>query len=80
VPGVVLLDRVERLLRDYGVAIDSLTEAKFLRAVQPDETLRLRIELGDGARGRFGIEARGVAAATGTMRWRRADARAEDAQ
>jgi len=80
VPGVVLLARVERLLREHGVAIEALTEAKFLRAVQPDEALRLRIELGEGARGRFGIEARGVAAATGTMRWRRVDAPVDGAR
>jgi hypothetical protein len=41
--------------------------------------LRLRIELGDGARGRFGIDVRGVAAASGSLRWRCAPARAEAA-
>jgi len=74
VPGVVLLARLDRVLREHGVAIDELTEARFVRAVLPDEPLRLRVELADGARGRFGIEARGLAAASGSLRWRPAHA------
>ena len=70
VPGVVLLERVERVLREHGVALDAVTEAKFMRAVLPDEPLRIRIELAGDARGRFGIEARGVPAAAGALRWR----------
>ena len=70
VPGVMLLERVERVLRAHAVAIEAMTEAKFMRAVRPDEPLRLRVELSDGALGRFGIEARGLAAASGTLRWR----------
>jgi 3-hydroxymyristoyl/3-hydroxydecanoyl-(acyl carrier protein) dehydratase len=74
VPGVVLLARLERVLREHGVAIDELIETRFVRAVLPDEPLRLRVELADGARGRFGIEARGLAAASGSLRWRPAHA------
>jgi acyl-coenzyme A synthetase/AMP-(fatty) acid ligase len=72
VPGVVLLERVERILREHGVAVDAIAEAKFLRAVLPDEPLRIRIEVTDGARARFGIEARGMPAAVGSLKWRAA--------
>jgi len=70
VPGVVLLERVERLLREHGVVVDVVAEAKFLRAVLPDEPLRIRIEVTDGARARFGIEVRGTPVAVGSLRWR----------
>jgi 3-hydroxymyristoyl/3-hydroxydecanoyl-(acyl carrier protein) dehydratase len=72
VPGVLLLERVQRMLRERGVAIDAIAEAKFLRAVLPDEPLRIRVELADGAHARFGIEARGAPATTGSLRWRMA--------
>ena len=70
VPGVLLLARVERMLREHGVVVDAVVEAKFLRAVAPDEPLRIRVEMTDGARARFGIEARGLPAAAGSLRWR----------
>ena len=72
VPGVVLLERIDRLLREHGIAVAAVEEAKFLRAVLPDEPLRIRVELADGAHARFGVDARGVPAAAGSLRWRSA--------
>jgi len=70
VPAVVLLERIERLLRDHGIAIAAVSEASFARAVAPDETLTMHVEI-DPHRARFRIDARGSRAASGVLSWRR---------
>jgi len=70
VPGVVLLERVERVLRAHAMEIDEVSEVKFMRAVEPEDPLRIKVEVADAARVRFAIEARGATAATGVLRWR----------
>lgn len=67
VPGVTLLARVERLLRDHGLAVAGVTAATFSRPVQPDEPLQLRVEVLDATRARFAMTVRGAAAASGTL-------------
>jgi acyl-CoA synthetase (AMP-forming)/AMP-acid ligase II len=71
VPGVVLLERIERLLRDHGIAISTVSEASFARAVAPDEALTMHVEI-EPQRARFRIDALGARAASGVVGWRRA--------
>jgi len=69
-PGVVLLDRVLGLLRENQLCADALDDATFSRAVLPGATVRVRVELGDGERARFELDADGQRAAAGRLRWR----------
>ena len=69
-PGVLLLERIERLLRDHGIAISAVSEASFARAVAPDETITMQVEI-DSQRARFRIDANGSRAASGVLSWRR---------
>ena len=71
VPGVVLLEGVERLLRDHGIAICAVSEASFARAVAPDEALTMNIDI-EPQRARFRIDAQGSRAVSGVLSWRRA--------
>jgi 3-hydroxymyristoyl/3-hydroxydecanoyl-(acyl carrier protein) dehydratase len=68
VPGALLLARVEALLRTHGLRIVAMPAAKFSRAVQPDEPLMVRVDVIDGGHARFAIDAKGKAAASGTLR------------
>jgi acyl-coenzyme A synthetase/AMP-(fatty) acid ligase/3-hydroxymyristoyl/3-hydroxydecanoyl-(acyl carrier protein) dehydratase len=68
VPGAVLLARVEALLRAQGLRIVAMPVAKFTRAVRPDESLTVRVDVIDGDHARFAIDAKGDAAASGTLR------------
>jgi acyl-CoA synthetase (AMP-forming)/AMP-acid ligase II len=76
-PGVLLLERIEGLLRRHAVAIAALTAAKFLRVVRPGEPLRLRVILGEDSTARFDIDAGDARAVSGTLRWRRAEPEAD---
>jgi acyl-coenzyme A synthetase/AMP-(fatty) acid ligase len=69
VPGAVLLERIERLLRDHGMAIAAVNDARFRRPVAPGEPLRLCVELDDASRARFRIDTGGASAVSGTLRW-----------
>ncbi len=69
-PGVLLLERVERLLREHGLAVAAVDDASFARAVEPGARWSVRVELGDDARARFRVEVDGEKAAAGTLRTR----------
>jgi acyl-coenzyme A synthetase/AMP-(fatty) acid ligase len=67
VPGVVLLERVEAMLREHGARVVAFPSVKFSRPVLPGEAFSLRVEIADNTSGRFTIAgARGLAA-SGTL-------------
>lgn len=68
VPGVVLLERVESLLRARCFRVAGLPSAKFVRTVKPGEPLDVRVEVLDAAHARFTVEVDGATAAKGTLR------------
>ena len=70
VPGVVLLERVEALLRTYGIAIAELLDARFAHPVLPGVELSIDVDLVDGASASFRIRTEGVPAASGRLHWR----------
>jgi acyl-coenzyme A synthetase/AMP-(fatty) acid ligase len=69
VPGVVLLERVERLLLDHGLHAVTLSEARFTLPVRPETPLRIRVDLDDPPRARFRVEAHDAVAASGVLHW-----------
>jgi acyl-coenzyme A synthetase/AMP-(fatty) acid ligase/3-hydroxymyristoyl/3-hydroxydecanoyl-(acyl carrier protein) dehydratase len=70
VPAVMLLEAVERLLRDHGLVLMKLRDARFTRPVAPDDPIAIRVELGERPRGRFTVSVDGTAAASGVFDWR----------
>ncbi|MDR1994752.1 hypothetical protein [Azonexus sp.] len=68
VPGVVLLDRVIRLIAaECGSRIAAIGNAKFLSPAGPDAMLDIHWTAGAGRNIRFDITSAGVAIATGTL-------------
>jgi len=68
VPGVVLLDRIDALLRERGLRIAECVHVKFIEAVAPVEPLALRVEIDDDLAVRFTIHSASRCAVSGSLR------------
>jgi acyl-CoA synthetase (AMP-forming)/AMP-acid ligase II/3-hydroxymyristoyl/3-hydroxydecanoyl-(acyl carrier protein) dehydratase len=68
VPGVVLLDRIDALLRDRGLQIAECVHVKFIEAVAPLEPLALRVEIDGDLAARFTIHSASRCAVSGSLR------------
>ncbi|MEP7181068.1 MAG: AMP-binding protein [Betaproteobacteria bacterium] len=73
VPGVLLLAKVEEMLRGAGLRVVECVQAKFLAPVLPEETVTLRIAVDAGMAARFDIAAGGRSVAAGSLRCVRTD-------
>ncbi len=71
VPGVVLLDRVDALLRRRGLRIAECIRVKFLEPVAPLEPLALRVEVDANLAARFTIHHADRCAVSGSLSLRR---------
>lgn len=78
VPGVVLLDRIDALLRARGLRIAECVHVKFIEAVAPLEPLALRVEIDADLAARFTIHAASRCAVSGSLRC--IDAAAQEAE
>jgi len=68
VPGVVLLDRIDALLRERGLRIAECVHVKFIEAVAPLEALALRVEIDGDLAARFTIHSASRCAVSGSLR------------
>lgn len=68
VPGVVLLDRIDALLRERGLRIAECVHVKFIEAVAPLEQLALRVEIDGDLAARFTIHSASRCAVSGSLR------------
>ena len=79
VPGVVLLDRIDALLRDRGLRIAECVQVKFIEAVAPLEPLALRVEIDANLAARFTIHSASRCAVSGSLRCMDASAKEVEA-
>jgi 3-hydroxymyristoyl/3-hydroxydecanoyl-(acyl carrier protein) dehydratase len=79
VPGVVLLDRIDALLRERGLRIGECVHVKFIEAVAPLEPLALRVEIDGDRAARFTIHSASRCAVSGSLRCIDASAKEVDA-
>ncbi len=68
VPGVVLLERVERLLHAHGLGIAALRDVRFTQPIRPGTPFEIRVAV-DDARAQFSVVAAATTAASGVFDW-----------